>query len=163
MTRPLIKTAMALSGAGLIVLATHEGFSPVPYKDAGGVLTDGFGNTRNVIQNRKVSVVSGLATLKNNVGEFEAAINQCVKVPVYQYEFDALIDAAFNLGAPTVCASSMVRQLNAGNYQASCDAYLLYDKVKIKGKYYSCRDKSLNCYGIVERREKERGMCLGRY
>lgn len=157
------KGIMTLSGLGLIVIATNEGFAPMPYKDSGGVLTDGFGNTRNVVINRQVSVLSGLVTLQQNTKDAEKAINICVKVPIYQHEFDALTDAAFNLGGGTVCKSSMVRHLNAGNYKASCDAYLLYDKIKVNGKYVSCKDPKNNCLGIIKRREQERAVCLGQY
>lgn len=161
--RPTTKAVMLISGAGLLGIAAHEDFKSVPYKDSAGVWTDGFGNTRNVNPNRHVSVLSGLQTLHKNVSEFEAAINKCVTVPMYQYEFDALVDAAFNLGAPTVCNSSMVKQLIAGNYAASCEAYMLYDKIKVNGKYVSCRDRKYNCYGIIERREKERNLCYGKF
>jgi GH24 family phage-related lysozyme (muramidase) len=154
---------MTISGLGLIVVATQEDFKPVPYKDSGGIYTDGFGNTRNVIPNRKVSVLSGLVTLSQNTKEAEKAINQCVIVGMYQHEFDALVDAAFNLGGKKVCDSSMVKELNAGNYKASCEAYLLYDKIRVNGQLVSCKDAKYNCRGIVARREKERAVCLGQY
>jgi lysozyme len=163
MDRPIAKTVFAISGAGLIVLASNESFAPMPYKDSGGVLTDGFGNTRNVVINRKVSVISGLTTLKQNVQHVENALNKCVTVPLYQYEFDAMIDLGFNIGAAGVCNSSVVRFANQKEYVKSCNAYLLFDKIRVNGQLVSCRDAKYNCRGIITRREKERAVCFGQY
>jgi lysozyme len=163
MNRPFVKVAMGISGLGLIALASSENFIPVAYKDSAGVLTDGFGNTRNVVLNRKVSVLSGLTTLKDNVSSVERAVNNCVTVPMYQHEFDALIDLGFNIGSAGVCKSSVVKLLNAKEYVKSCDAYLLFDKIRVNGKLVSCHDAKYNCRGIITRRQKERSVCLGQY
>ena len=54
-----LKKVAGFSAAGLIMLAMHEGYSPKPYKDTGGVVTNGFGRA-TLSPNRTVTVVEAI-------------------------------------------------------------------------------------------------------
>jgi lysozyme len=51
------------------------------------------------------------------VAKFEGAVKQCVTVPLAQYEYDAYISLAYNIGPTAFCGSTLVRLLNAGDYE----------------------------------------------
>jgi lysozyme len=66
----------------------------------------------------------------------------------------SLTDLAFNVGVGPVCASTMVRKINAGE-AAPCDEFMRW--IKAGGK--DCRVSSSGCRGIVTRRRAERALC----
>lgn len=147
--------ALALSASGLIMLAVHEGFSTNPYKDTGGVVTNGFGNA-TIAPNKPVTVLKALEDLHLNTSVAGKAVAQCVKAPMTQGQYDAYVSFAFNVGGGAFCKSTMVRKANAGDRVGSCKEFDRW--VYVAGK--DCRIKSSNCSGIVQRRKAERELCL---
>lgn len=143
--------ALSLSATGLLALAGYEGFRneayiPVP----GDVPTVGFGSTEGVKLGDKITVEEGLERLYRDVGVVESAIARCVKVPLTQGEYDAYTSFAFNVGGSAFCGSTLVKKLNAGDYQGACDELKRW--VYADGKVLP---------GLVERREREFQMCMG--
>lgn len=53
--------------------------------------------------------------LKNDLSTTEKAINSKVKVPLYKYEYDALVSIAFNAGVGGV--SKLAESVNRGKYE----------------------------------------------
>ena len=147
--------AVALSAAGLLMIAMHEGFSPTPYKDTGGVVTNGFGNA-TITPNKSVTVVQALGDLKLNTSEAGKAVTRCVTWPITQGQYDAYVSMAFNVGAGAFCKSTMSKKANAGDRVGSCKEFDRW--VYVAGK--DCRIKQNNCSGIVSRRKAEQELCL---
>ena len=50
-----------------------------------------------------------------------------MKVPLTQGEFDALTDFVFNCGCGAFAGSTMLRLLNAGDYQSAAGQFDLWD------------------------------------
>lgn len=151
----ITKSVIALSSAGLLLIATHENFSPTPYKDTGGVITNGFGNA-SINPNKPVTVVEALKDLKLNTSSAGKAVTKCVTWPITQGQYDAYVSIAFNVGSNAFCKSTMAKKANAGDRIGSCKEF---DKwVYVAGK--DCRIRSSNCSGIVQRRKAERELCL---
>lgn len=151
----ITKSVVGLSAAGLLLIATHEGFSPTPYKDTGGVITNGFGNA-SITPNKSVTVVEALKDLKFNTSSAGKAVTKCVTWPITQGQYDAYVSLAFNVGSNAFCKSTMAKKANAGDHVGSCKEF---DKwVYVAGK--DCRIRSSNCSGIVQRRKAERELCL---
>ncbi|WP_083380097.1 glycoside hydrolase family protein [Paraburkholderia fungorum] len=50
-----------------------------------------------------------------NFSEAESAINRRIRVPLHQYEYDALVSMAFNAGSGQGIAS-LVGKVNSGQY-----------------------------------------------
>lgn len=147
--------AVALSAAGLLMIAMHEGFSPTPYKDTGGVVTNGFGNA-TITPNKSVTVVQALGDLKLNTSEAGKAVTRCITWPITQGQYDAYVSMAFNVGSGAFCKSTMARKANAGDRVGSCKEFDRW--VYVAGK--DCRIKQNNCSGIVSRRKAEKELCL---
>jgi len=54
-------------------------------------------------------------------------VRSLVKVPLTQNQFDALVSFQYNTGG--LAGSTLLRKLNAGDYQGAADQFLLWDKV----------------------------------
>ena len=145
----LRNNAIALSAAGLVALASWEAFSSIPYRDIGGVWTDGFGNTNNVQPGKSVTVPQALNQLLINVRSAESAVNTCITKPMTQGEFDAFVKFTFNVGNRAFCNSTLVRKFNAGDNVGACNE--LSKWVYVKGQ---------RVQGLANRREAERKLCL---
>lgn len=162
MSRSIV-TTLVLSAAALVGIALSEGYSDtsiIPIK--GDVPTIGFGTTEGVKLGDKITPVKALERALSDVQKYEGAVKKCVKVPLYQYEYDAYINLAYNIGpgkdgvADGFCwrkrggPSTLVRKLNAGDYEGACKAILDWDKAK--GRVVK---------GLSIRRQKEYKQCLG--
>lgn len=143
--------ALTLSAAALVSLFTIEGFTskaiiPVP----GDVPTFGFGTTDGVKMGDSIDPVTAVNRGYRDVLKFEGAIKRCVKVPLYQNEYDAYTKLTYNIGSGAFCSSALVRKLNAGDYDGACSEILRWDKFK---------GKPLR--GLTARRQEEYKLCRG--
>ncbi len=158
--RRLAPLFLALSAAALVGIATHEGYTdkaiiPVP----GDVPTIGFGTTEGVKLGDRITPPKALARALADVQKFEGALKQCVSVPLHQYEYDAFVSLAYNVGPTAFCGSTLVRKLNAGDYPGACGEILRW-------RYYQGRDCALAvnqklCGGLWARRQHEARQCAG--
>lgn len=149
--RRLVVGALSLSAAGLVGIAGYEGYSdeayiPVP----GDVPTIGYGSTAGVQMGDTITPPKALERLVRDVGVAESAIGRCVKVPLYQHEYDAFASLAYNIGSEAFCSSTLVRKLNAGDYSGACQELKRW--VYVDGR---------RVQGLVNRREAEYRMCMG--
>lgn len=143
--------ALVLSAAGLVGIVSQEGYSDkaiIPV--AGDVPTIGFGTTEGVKLGDKTTPPKALARALSDVAKFEGAIKQCVKVPLYQYEYDAYASLAYNIGSGAFCGSQLVKLLNQEQYPEACKQILRWDK--FQGQPLK---------GLTTRREKEYRTCIG--
>jgi lysozyme len=142
--------ALSLSATALVGLAVHEGYREEAYQDIVGVWTIGFGTTKGVQPGQKLAPVKALQRALTDSQKFEGALKECVHVPLHQHEYDAFISLAYNIGAGAFCRSTLVRKLNAGDYEGACAEILRWNKAG--GKVVR---------GLVVRREAEHKKCLG--
>jgi lysozyme len=160
----MIAAALSLSAAGLVALVMDEGYTekavrPLP----GDVPTVGFGSTRRpdgspVQMGDTTRPPQALALALREVRQFESALQRCVTAPLTQGEYDSLVSLAYNVGADSVCRSTMVRLHNAGQHAQACAEFDRW--TFFQGK--DCRDPAHRCGGLVKRRESERAKCEGR-
>lgn len=142
--------SLGLSAAALVGIATFEGYSPTTYLDIVGIPTIGFGTTHGVKPGDKTDPVKALQRKLSDVQKFEGAIKQCVKVPLHQYEYDAYLSLAYNIGSGAFCSSTLVKKLNAEDYAGACREILRWNRAG--GKVVR---------GLSIRREKEYRTCIG--
>lgn len=143
--------ALGLSAAALVALALSEGYTgkavqPLP----GDKPTIGFGTTDGVRMGDTTTPPVALARKLRDVQAFEGALKQCVKVPLAQHEYDALVALSYNIGSRAFCGSTLVRELNAGRYESACEQILRWD-----------RFKGQSVRGLTLRRQREYAMCKG--
>ena len=120
---------MNLSPAGLALLKASEGFRANVYLDANGLPTIGFGHRLVHPESFPNGVTEDQAAqfLAADVQTAEQAVERLVTVPLTQGQFDALVDFTYNLGAGRLEHSTLLVDLNAGNYDAAANQLLLWD------------------------------------
>lgn len=145
---------MSLQGRDFLKEEGIEGVRLTAYKDTGGVWTCGVGHTgADVKPNMVVTMEQVDKWLTQDIATAEYAVNKFVKVVLTQAQFDALVSFTFNLGSNSLFKSTLLRQLNAGDYQGAADQFL---------RWVFDNGKKLN--GLVTRRTRERLMFLeGKY
>lgn len=142
---------LALSASAFVGLLTAEGYrgeAYIPIK--GDVPTIGFGTTAGVKLGDKITPVQALGRAVADVEKFEGALKRCVKVPLYQHEYDAYISFSYNVGSGAFCSSTLVKKLNASDYDGACKELLRWDKAGGR-----------RVEGLAKRRQKEYAQCIG--
>lgn len=144
-------SALALSAVGFVSILNSEDYTekaviPIP----GDRPTIGFGETQGVKLGDKTTPPAAVRRALTSTLQFESALKGCVKVPLYQYEYDAYVNLAYNIGTEAFCGSSLVRKLNALDYKGACAEIKRWDK--FKGRPVR---------GLTLRREREYRQCLG--
>lgn len=145
---------MVLAASTLVGIAAHEGYKEAAYIPIpGDVPTIGFGHTEGVRMGDKTNPVRSLQVLLKEIDDiYVEGVKRCVTAPLYQYEFSALVSLAYNIGVKAFCGSTVVKRLNALDYQGACDAFLMWNKAG-----------GIVVQGLVNRREEEKKICEGRY
>lgn len=116
------------------MLGHFEGTVLREYLDQAGVLTIGTGHALTAQEKASNAFAGGItkeqatSLLRADVARAEYAVNTLVKVTLTQPQFDALVSFAFNLGGGALGGSTMLRELNAGNYGAVPLELLRWDK-----------------------------------
>ena len=127
--------SMKMSKAGRKTLTTREGVRLKAYKDSVGVWTIGIGHTSaagdpKVTPTLKITAEECDEIFTRDLAKYEKAVNDAVKVPVTQTEFDAMVSLCFNIGPGGFAKSSVVRRLNAGDRKGAAKAFLMWNKPK---------------------------------
>lgn len=88
------------------------------YLDGGGVPTIGYGHTRGVSMGMTCSEQQAERWLVEDVRSAEAAVDSLVKIFLSDTQFDVLVSFVFNVGITAFAKSTLLRMLNAGNFDA---------------------------------------------
>ena len=95
---------MNISEEGLSLIKKFEGCELEAYRCSANVLTIGYGHTKGVEENQKITQ-----------GEYEGYINDMVECDLEQHQFDALVAWVYNLGPTNLRSSTMLKRLNAND------------------------------------------------
>lgn len=143
--------ALALSAAAFVGILSSEGFRDTAYIPVpGDVPTIGFGTTEGVKMGDKITAPKAVARALNDVSKFEGALKQCVTAPLFQWEYDAYLSLSYNIGSKAFCQSTLVRKLNALDYDGACAEILRWD-----------RFQGHPLAGLTTRRQAEFKTCKG--
>jgi lysozyme len=147
----IVVAALSLSAAAFVGIATSEGYEPVARPPvAGDVPTVGFGTTgKDIRLGDKTDPVRALQRAMKDMDQFEAAVQRCVHVPLYQREYDAAVQLTYNIGPAAFCSSTVVKRWNQQDYEGGCQAFLMWNK--FKGQVLR---------GLEIRRQREYRLCM---
>ena len=139
---------------GLKLIAQFEGCYLQAYLCPANVWTIGIGTTIypngvKVKKGDKCTLEQAHEYLAHDMIEFEKTVNDSVKVSLSQNQFDALVSLAYNIGSTAFKNSTLLKKLNAKDYQGAADQFLRWNKGG--GKVLK---------GLVRRREAERALFL---
>ena len=135
---------METSQNGIELIKEFEGRRLGAYQDSVGVWTIGYGHTKDVWEERLIIKSTADRLLAEDLAEFEKYLDSLVKVELNQNQFDALISWTFNLGVGNLIESTLLKKLNAGDYDAIPDEIRRWNKAG--GEVLE---------GLVRRREAE--------
>jgi lysozyme len=146
---------MMTSEAGIALIQEFEGRRLTAYVCPAGVLTIGYGHTSvagppTVEEGMHISKQKALDILRSDLHKFESGVSSIVKVDLNQSQFDVLVSFAFNCGLGALRKSTLLKRVNAGNFDA-VPAELM--------KWTKGGGKALP--GLVRRRRAEAGMWRG--
>jgi lysozyme len=108
---------MKISENGLELIKHFEGCELEAYKCAAGVWTIGYGHIKTAVEGKVITQEEADNLLVEEIIEYEDYVRAAVEVPLKQYQFDALVSWTFNLGNGNLNASTMLKVLNAGDYE----------------------------------------------
>ncbi|GEM_PF-3102938 len=127
--------AMQVSDQGLAFIALQEGFQPRPFDDAAGDSTVGHGHRLHpgaTDGSEPAEFVTGIdraaarRLLAKDLVAVAQLLNQELRVPVKQHQFDALASFAFQAGSRFFSASSVLASVNGNRPEAVDDALLKF-------------------------------------
>jgi lysozyme len=109
---------MKLSDEARKMIQLHEGYVDHVYLDPAGHATIGWGHLIKPGESFPKTITREQATelFDADVAIAEKSVTRLVLVPLTQGQFDALVDFVFNLGQGRLANSTLLRLLNAGNY-----------------------------------------------
>lgn len=146
---PRPPTNIFTSPDGFQRIRNEEGFREEAYWDNNGWAV-GYGqHGPDIKQGTTVTRDEAEQLLRNHVAGVEATVRNSVQVSLNQNQWNALVSLAYNIGNGAFQQSTVVKKLNAGDYQGAADAFLEYDK----------SDGKVNS-GLTERRRRERQLFL---
>ena len=108
---------MKISEQGLDLIKHFEGCELEAYKCAAGVWTIGYGHIKTAVEGKVITQEEADNLLVEEIIEYEDYVRAAVKVPLKQYQFDALVSWTFNLGNGNLNASTMLKVLNREEYE----------------------------------------------
>lgn len=143
------------SDQGINLIKKFEGLHKIgddgkvlAYRCPANVLTIGYGHTKGVKRNMEITQAEAEALLRADLRIYEAEVKRLVNVPLTQYQFDALVSFVFNLGAANFAASTLLKRINTGNYEAVPAQLMRWNKARVNGKLQALT-------GLTRRRSAE--------
>jgi len=122
-----------ISNTGLQLVKHFEGLYLKGYKCPANVWTIGYGHT-GTVDGKAVSADMIITKekaedlLREDMRRFEKTVTDCVKVPLEQWQFDALVSFAFNCGATALKNSTLLKLLNAGKIIDATQQFYRWNK-----------------------------------
>lgn len=108
---------MKISAEGLALIKKFEGCELEAYQDAVGVWTIGYGHIKGVHEGMTITKDQAEEMLLEELVEYENHVLNAVENQLDQCMFDALVSWTYNLGPTNLNSSTMLKVLNAGQYE----------------------------------------------
>ena len=149
---------MNISQNGIDLIKKFEGCSLTAYPDPGTKgepYTIAYGWTgkvdgKSIKPGMKIDELTADRLLRTGVVSFDQAVSKMLKVSVTQNQYDALVSLAYNIGTLALSSSTLMKKLNAGDFDGACEQVLRWDK--FNGKPLA---------GLTKRRQAEYQQCKG--
>ena len=135
---------LKISQEGIALIKKFEGCELTAYQCSAGVWTIGYGHTKGIEKGMEITQQEAEDMLVEELHEYENYINDSVTAPLSQNQFDAMVSWVYNLGPANLKASTLLKVLNAGNY----------DGVPAQIKRWN-KAGGVTLEGLIRRREAE--------
>lgn len=158
-TKSRIKNGVIVCALAVGLVGAWEGLRTKVYRDAVGVPTICYGETRGItMKTGRKTVEQCKEMLGDGLVDFERGIRKCLKAPdrIPDKSYVAFISLAYNIGQRGFCRSSVARYANKyadtgnlGELTKACHRIKAFNKAG--GRVLS---------GLVRRRKEEHKLCL---
>lgn len=138
---------LGLNGEALI--KRFEQLRLTAYQDERGIWTIGWGHTKDVRPGDVIGTDMAQGMFAQDTQDAAYSVIRLVRVPLSQDQFDALVSFTFNLGAPALESSTLLKLLNAGNAEAAAQQFIRWD-----------HEGPVEVAGLLRRRAAERDLFL---
>jgi lysozyme len=105
------------SQEGISLIKSFEGCELTAYRCSADVPTIGYGHTAGVSDGDTCTQEEAETMLAEDLEEFEDYVKNYVESELQQNEFDALVAWTYNLGPANLKESTMLKELNSGNFE----------------------------------------------
>jgi lysozyme len=143
------ENVMAIAKSTLSFITKEEGLRNKAYKDSKGLWTIGVGH---LIKADEKHLLTATLTdeqveelLQSDLKWCQDAVDNHVKVPLTQNQYDALYSLCFNIGETNFRKSTVLRKVNENDLKGAADAILMWNKPEV----------------LINRRKRERALFLG--
>lgn len=137
---------MQFSNTCLNLVMRFEGLRTTAYVCPSGVLTLGYGHTKDVKEGQTITRDGAVNLLKQDLAEFSDKVTELLDgAYVTQDQFDALVSLAYNIGVSALAKSTLLKHVKTRNYRAAAAEFEKW--VYGSGKVLP---------GLVKRRKAER-------
>lgn len=143
---------LVVAASTLVGIAVNENYVGKTTIDPGGASFIGFGESQGATPGATTTPVRALVQLNRSVNVYADGVRNCIKVPLYQYEFDSYVDVAYNVGVNAFCKSPIAAKANQQDYRGACEAMLNWYTHDHQGHVLS---------GLINRRKNEYSTCTG--
>lgn len=142
-------SALAISGA--FIVAPFEGKENKAYIDPVGIVTVCFGNTgKEAVLGKSYTDDQCLDQMAEDLKQHDKQLMSVVKVPFKSdYQHAAMLSFVYNAGIGNFSSSTMLKKLNAKDYDGACQELT---------KWVYAKKKLLK--GLVIRRSQEYKFCM---
>lgn len=138
-----------INDLGLQLVKEFEGLRLKAYRCPAGVWTIGYGHTRGVHNGQECTEAEAASWLVEDLLEAESTVKYLVTAPLTENQRAALVSLVFNIGGGNFRTSTLLRLLNAGDYQGAAQQFLKWTK-----------GGGEELPGLKRRREAERALFL---
>lgn len=124
---------MHVTDEGLALIKRFEGFRPRAYRCPAGVWTIGYGHTTSagppaVSAGMAIDEAMAETILRRDVEQFADAVRRSLTRRLDERQFSALVSFAYNVGIGNFRSSSVLRAVNAGDFDAVPRRLQLWNK-----------------------------------
>lgn len=150
--------ALSVAVAGIAGTKLFEGKENAAYVDriaGNSVVTVCYGHTRTAVLGQYYTDQQCDALLIADLNrQYAPIVRRLVKVPLSQGEFNALVDFVYNVGEGNFAGSTLLKLINARQYEAAGKEFRRWSRVNGK----DCNIPASKCAGIPKRRAWEEAM-----
>lgn len=147
-----------VSDACASLVMGFEGYEEKAYLDAVGIPTIGYGSTRWFSRPGRPKVRMGEVTDREEAFQeliytlqyFWDQVADSIRVPLEQYQMDAITSFVYNIGPDGFLKSTMLRKLNNGDFEGAANEFKRWNKAGGK-----------ELRGLTRRRAAEESMFRG--
>lgn len=125
-----------------------EGFSEQAYQCPAGVWTIGYGTTRAITPNMKITEREATGLLKDDLVRCNMTLKTLCREPLTINQTIALLDFIYNLGSGAFERSTLRMKLNRRDYEAAATQFQLWNKARVNGVLITLK-------GLTKRRQAE--------